>query len=142
MPPRETGHAQLNREDLQIAIDGPAASGKSTLGRSIADSLGFTFLDTGQMYRAVTLKALKDRVPVDDELRLSAIARGLDFALSPDGLLIDGLIAGQDLHSPTVDAAVSEVSAHPTVRSALVRRQREMAAGPARTDRLGAAPSV
>ncbi len=123
------GHALLTKADSHIAIDGPAASGKSTLGRSIADSLGYKFLDTGQMYRAVTLKALIDRVPADDEARLSEIAQGLDFALSPNGLLIDGVPAGQELHSPEVDSAVSEISAQTAVRSALVRRQREIATG-------------
>lgn len=112
---------------LQIAIDGPAASGKSTLGRSIAESLGYKFLDTGQMYRAVTLKALLDKVPTGDESRLGQIARHLDFDLSPRGLLIDGVPVGPELHSAEVDSVVSEVSAHPTVRAALVRRQREMA---------------
>jgi cytidylate kinase len=112
---------------VQVAIDGPAASGKSTLGSAIADALGFRFLDTGQMYRAVTLKALADGVPITDEASLSKIARDLNFELDDRGLLVDGSPAGSDLHSIAVDSAVSEVSAHAAVRSVLVERQRQMA---------------
>lgn len=114
---------------LQVAIDGPAASGKSTLGRSIAGALGWHFLDTGQMYRSVTKHALERGVAPDDAAELTRIAASLRFAFGPDALTIDGVPAGPELHSPEVDAAVSPVSAHPTVREVLVRAQRELAAG-------------
>jgi CMP/dCMP kinase len=114
---------------LLIAIDGPAASGKSTLGGAIADALGYRFLDTGKMYRAVTLKALEEGVSSNDEAALLRIAQEMTFELAGPLLLIDGSPAGQELHSPDVESTVSEVSAHPSVRSVLVRRQRELAKG-------------
>ena len=112
---------------MQIAIDGPAASGKSTLGKAISGELQFPFLDTGQMYRAVTRKALKGGVAPHDAVRLTQIANSMSFRLGPRGLEVDGTPAGPDLHFPDVDSAVSEVSAHAGVRAVLVRRQRELA---------------
>jgi CMP/dCMP kinase len=112
---------------MQIAIDGPAASGKSTLGRAIAEELRYPFLDTGQMYRAVTRKALSQGLPTDGADALTRIAQSTRFELASHGLTVDGMPAGQDLHSPEVDAAVSEVSAHPGVRAVLVDYQRELA---------------
>jgi cytidylate kinase len=114
---------------LHIAIDGPAASGKTTLGSAIADVLGFRFLDTGKMYRAVTLKALQEGVASNNEAALLRIAQEIKFDFAGARLLIDGSPEGQQLHSPDVDSNVSEVSAHPSVRSVLVRRQRELANG-------------
>jgi cytidylate kinase len=112
---------------MQIAIDGPAASGKSTLGKAISAELRFPFLDTGQMYRAVTRKALTDGVSTHDSQALTRIARSMRFSMSPRGLELDGVPAGPDLHSPGIDSAVSEVSAHADVRAVLVSRQRELA---------------
>jgi cytidylate kinase len=119
----------MSRSTLRIAIDGPAASGKSTLGRAIADELRFPFLDTGQMYRAVTRRSFLEGVPAHDENELTRIAESIRFGLGPQGLTIDGVPAGPELHAPGVDAAVSEVSAHPKVRAVLVRKQREFAGG-------------
>jgi cytidylate kinase len=112
---------------VQVAIDGPSASGKSTVGRALAQAMGWPFLDTGLMYRAVALRALQSGVDVADAAALAEIARDLTFDLMPDGLRIDGSPAGPELHSPAVDVAVSPVSAHPEVRELLVRRQRELA---------------
>jgi cytidylate kinase len=112
---------------MQIAIDGPAASGKSTLGKAISGELRYPFLDTGQMYRAVTRKALTRGVAPHDSEALTQIAKSTRFKLSPRGLEVDGVPAGPDLHSPDVDSAVSEVSAHAEVRAVLVHLQRELA---------------
>jgi CMP/dCMP kinase len=117
----------MSRSGFQIAIDGPAASGKSTLGRAIADELRFPFLDTGQMYRAVTRESLLEGVPADATKALRRIAESIRFDLAPSGLTLNGVLAGPELHLPEVDAAVSEVSAHPEVRQVLVRVQRELA---------------
>ena len=112
---------------MHIAIDGPAASGKSTLGRAVADALGYRFLDTGQMYRAVTLEALRQGVSGNDEVALGRIAQELEFELRGARLFINGSPGGPELHTPEVDAAVSAVSAHPSVRSVLVHSQRDIA---------------
>jgi CMP/dCMP kinase len=115
---------------LQIAIDGPAGAGKSTVGRGVSAALGCPYLDTGLMYRAVTRAAQDHGVATGDAEGLARLAEELHFSWSPERpgrLLIDGRPAPPELHSPSVDADVSQVSAHPEVRSVLVRRQRELA---------------
>ncbi|WP_374686909.1 (d)CMP kinase [Promineifilum sp.] len=116
-----------------ITIDGPAASGKSTVGYMLAQRLGYLFLDTGSMYRAVTLAALRRGISPDDEAAVAAVAHDieLDFA-SPaeetDGRHCTVLLDGEDVtwvvRRPDVDAAVSQVSTYPAVRAEMVRRQR------------------
>lgn len=110
-----------------IAIDGPAASGKTTLGKALANALGYRFLDTGEMYRAVARNALQRAIPADDEAALARMADSLNFQLVSERLWVDGVPAGDELHVAEVDASVSEVSAHATVREMLVRVQREIA---------------
>ena len=116
-----------------IAIDGPAASGKSTLGFLLAQLLGYLYLDTGCMYRALTLAAIREGVPLDDEVALTALADRVDLDVLPLGDESDGrqytvLLDGQDitweLRLPEVDAAVSQVSAVAGVRARMVERQR------------------
>jgi cytidylate kinase len=117
-----------------IAIDGPAASGKSTLAKNLASALGYLFFDTGVMYRAVTLAALKSDTPVEDESAVSAIANELDLDVLPpstdDGRQCDVLMDGEDvtweIRSPAVDENVSQVSMYPGVRKAMTRRQRQI----------------
>ncbi len=117
-----------------IAIDGPAASGKSTLAESLASALDYLYFDTGVMYRAVTLAALKSDTPVEDESAVSAIANELDLDVqSPsidDGRQCDVLMDGKDvtweIRSPAVEENVSQVSMYPGVREAMTRRQREI----------------
>lgn len=117
-----------------IAIDGPAASGKSTIGRILADRLGFLFLDTGCMYRAVTLAALLALNDVDDETAVTQLAESIDIDVQPPANAEDGrhyttLLNEQDvtweLRSPEVDTHVSLVSSYAGVREELVKRQRE-----------------
>jgi cytidylate kinase len=117
-----------------IAIDGPAASGKSTLGLSLAKALGYLFFDTGSMYRAITWLALKLDMDLSDEAKVTALAEQTPIDIAPaskaDGRVNDILIAGQDItwetRLPQVDANVSIVSAHRGVRAALSQQQRRI----------------
>lgn len=123
------------RDELRsmvIAIDGPAGAGKSTVARAVARRLGLRYLDTGAMYRAVTLWALRNGVSLTDERAVSAAARRvvdrLDLALAPDhpAVRLDGVDVTDAVRGPEVTQAVSAVSAVPEVRSVLVGRQREL----------------
>src|SRR5512143_2938611 len=115
-----------------IAIDGPAASGKSTLGLSLAKNLGYLFFDTGIMYRAITWRALELGLDMQDEAALTALAGEAEInILAPsrdDGRTADVLIDGRDItwetRSHEVDANVSIVAAYPGVRLALLNQQR------------------
>jgi CMP/dCMP kinase len=122
------------QKQLAIAIDGPAASGKSTLAKSLADTLGYLYFDTGVMYRAVTLAALERNVPVDNEEALTDLAKRLNIDVRPatqnDGRLCDVTMDEVDvtweIRMPDVDANVSQVSAFGGVRSALLEQQRRI----------------
>lgn len=113
-----------------IAIDGPAGSGKSTLARLLAERLGFAYLDTGAMYRAVTLLALQDGVALDDGASLASLARAADLDFDGRGRIrAGGRDVSEEIRRPAVSAAVSEVSAHAQVREVLVAEQRRIATG-------------
>lgn len=117
-----------------IAIDGPAASGKSTLGERLAQRIGYLYFDTGLMYRAVTWAALEKFGRVDDEDDISALAERIVIDVRPpsiaDGRSADVCIDGKDVtwevRSPEVDANVSQVSAYPRVREAMTQQQRRI----------------
>ncbi|MBE7536245.1 MAG: (d)CMP kinase [Anaerolineales bacterium] len=119
---------------LIIAIDGPAASGKSTLGLRLAHTLGYLFFDTGVMYRAVTWLTLERGFDINDETAITLLAEKTHIdvapASAPDGRACDVLVEGQDItwetRLPDVDASVSRVSAYRGVRSALSRQQRRV----------------
>jgi cytidylate kinase len=107
-----------------ITIDGPAGSGKSTAARGVAKELGLHTLDTGAMYRAVTLAALQAGVDVADGLAVARIARDAQIDLE-DGLVrLDGRDVSAEIRGPEVTSAVSAVSSHPAVRAILVAHQR------------------
>jgi len=115
-----------------IAIDGPAASGKSTVAKEVAKRLGYKYIDTGAMYRAVTWKALKEKVDITNEDALVALARGSQIDISDlknnhFSITIDGDDVTEAIRSPKVSAAVSTVSKVPGVRAALVKKQRSFA---------------
>jgi len=111
---------------LLIAMDGPAGSGKSSVARAVAERLGVANLNTGSLYRAVALLALREGVDLDDGTALSRTARSIE--LSPDGALVDGVVIDDgDLRSPEVSAAASKVSVHPEVRRVLLGVQRRAA---------------
>jgi cytidylate kinase len=117
-----------------IAIDGPAASGKSTLGRRLADWLGYLFFDTGVMYRAVTWQVLQRGLDVRDEEAVTALAQQISIDVRPpsvsDGRACDVIVEGRDItwdsRSPAVDASVSIVSAYRGVRLAMGDQQRQI----------------
>jgi cytidylate kinase len=117
-----------------IAIDGPAASGKSTLGRRLADSMGYLFFDTGVMYRAVTWGALQRGLEINDEAAVTHLAETAQIDVRPpsqeDGRACDVLLDGVDItwetRRPDVEANVSPVSAYRDVRKALASQQRRI----------------
>ena len=117
-----------------IAVDGPAASGKSTLGLRLANALGYLFFDTGVMYRAVTWLTLSKGMDALDEAAVSALAEATQIDVAPasqsDGRACDVIIEGKDItwetRLPEVDANVSVVSAYRGVREALSRQQRRI----------------
>jgi cytidylate kinase len=110
-----------------VAIDGPAGAGKSSVARALARRLGFRYLDTGAMYRAVTWLALHEGVPLDDGASLRALAVGHPVVFGVDG---DVSIGGEDvtvrIREPEIDAAVPVVARHPEVREVMRERQREL----------------
>jgi cytidylate kinase len=118
---------------LVVAIDGPSGVGKSTLARRLAVNLDLPYLNTGLMYRAVTLDAIRAARDLDDADALAEIASSLTFDLVRSGglveLAIDGSRPSPELASPAVEAAVSAVSAHPAVREVLRAEQRRLAEG-------------
>lgn len=117
-----------------IAIDGPAGSGKSTIGKLLAEYLGYLYFDTGVLYRAVTFAAIKNGIQVKDEQQVAGIARDIKLDIHPsnseDGynndVLIDGVDVTSSLHTPEVDQSVSIVAAYPQVRLALKEQQRRI----------------
>ncbi len=112
-----------------IAIDGPAGSGKSTLARLLAARLGFAYLDTGAMYRALAYLALHDGVATDDGSSLAALAREARISFAADGRIVAAeRDVSEEIRRPAVSAAVSEVSAHAEVRSVLLDEQRRIGA--------------
>jgi len=115
-----------------IAIDGPAASGKSTVAKEVAKRLGYKYVDTGAMYRAVTWKVLKEKVDITNEDAIVALARGSQISISDlknshFSITIDGDDVTEAIRSPKVSAAVSTVSKVPGVRAALLKKQRSFA---------------
>jgi len=113
---------------IAIAIDGPVASGKTAVGRLVAQLAGFRFLDTGAMYRAVTLAALERGTPLTQKDGLAELAETITIGLTADGVSLDGRDVTAHLRDTSVDRAVSAVSRVSGVRTALVRQQRAIAA--------------
>jgi cytidylate kinase len=141
MPTGDRDHGTTSDRDTgipkTIAIDGPAGAGKSTIGRLLADRLGYKFLDTGAMYRAVALAALNGGISPDDGERLARLAEELPIRIErpkrgeTDGRAYTVLIESEDvtwtIRRPEVEEIVSDVARWPDVRDALVRQQRRMA---------------
>jgi len=113
-----------------IAIDGPAGSGKSTTAKILAARLGYSYLDTGAMYRALTHFALKNNISPSDSTKLSALAKKLPIEFKTDAEVNRVFINGEEvtdaIRSPEVTRYVSEVSAHQGVRKAMVAKQKQM----------------
>ena len=113
---------------MVIAIDGPAGAGKSTVAKGVARALGFTYLDSGAMYRAVALAALDRGIEPDAGARLGELAWDLNIDFQGDTIRLDGKPVEGRIRSPEVTIAASRVSVHPQVRQAMVKRQRELIA--------------
>jgi cytidylate kinase len=114
---------------ITVAIDGPAGAGKSTLARRIADKLGYLYIDTGAMYRAVALWALRAKVALSDMHRLEQLANeaSIEFVSgSACGVLLNGEDVTEAIRAPEIADAASQVSRVPAVRRALVAKQREI----------------
>src|SRR6476469_2685006 len=120
-----------------VAIDGPAGAGKSTIGALLAERLGYLFLDTGAMYRAVALAALRRGISPTNEELLADLSDNLPILIEKpssdetDGRSYTVMLGPEDItweiRKPEVESVVSQVASHPEVRSALVRQQRRMA---------------
>jgi cytidylate kinase len=113
--------------DRVIAIDGPAGSGKSSVARAVARELGWSFLDTGAMYRAVTFEAVARGVDVNDADAVAAIAESATLTTLPR-VSVNGRDVEDEIRSDAINVAVSVVAANPRVRAAMVSRQRDLAA--------------
>ncbi|ETT81162.1 (d)CMP kinase [Viridibacillus sp. FSL R5-0477] len=119
------------KKNIQIAIDGPAGAGKSTIAKIAAEALGYTYIDTGAMYRALTLKALKENINLEDAESVTNLLGMTDITLKPseNGQLVflDGQDVSQEIRSNEVTSNVSKVAAHAAMREIMVQRQQEMA---------------
>ncbi len=121
---------------VTIAIDGPGASGKSTVGELLAERLDYLYFDTGAMYRAVTWAALDREIPLSEEAAVTRLAHDLEITITDATqdderqytVLVDDIDVTWEIRSPVVDASVSTVAAYPGVREALVQKQRIVAA--------------
>ena len=113
---------------LVIAIDGPSGAGKSTAGRELAGRLGYTFIDTGAMYRALALKAIREGIPLDSERALQKLAASTEIELAEAGrcVLLDGEDVSAPIRTREVSVASSRISVHPRVRRDMVARQRRL----------------
>jgi len=118
------------KKNLIIAIDGPAASGKTTTAKLVAQQLGYLHIDTGAMYRAFTLKVLREGVPLDNISEIARLASESQVELrNIEGMqrvLIDGEDVTEKVRTPEVTGAVSAVSSIPTVRAVMVREQQRL----------------
>src|SRR5690349_11869109 len=106
---------------MVIAIDGPAGAGKSTVARAVARELGFTYLDTGAMYRAVALAAQNQSAPAAE------VARRIELVVG-ERVLVDGRDVTEAIRAPEISQQASQVAADPGVRAALVAKQQELMA--------------
>lgn len=114
-----------------IAVDGPAGAGKSTVSKLLAQRLGFVYIDTGAMYRALTLKAIEQGIDINDAKALEDMARStsIDLVNSPDGklrVLLDGNDVSLQIRQPRITACVSDVARVPGVRKVMVTLQRRL----------------
>ena len=116
--------AASSAEPPVLAIDGPSASGKGTVAAKVASELGFHYLDSGALYRLVTLAALQRGTDLQDEAALAEVASNMDVEFRGGRVFLDGHDVTEQLRTEEVSAAASRVAARPTVRTALLARQR------------------
>ena len=115
-----------DRRLVVIAIDGPAAAGKSTIARRLAERLGFTYIDTGAMYRAVALWARRQNVDPADMHRMEQLAIAAGIELSPERIALNGEDVTDAIRTPEVSSGASKIAVIPGVRRAMVAKQREI----------------
>ena len=117
---------------IQIAIDGPAGAGKSTIAKIVAEALAFTYIDTGAMYRAVTYKAMQQNIQLHDAVSIEDMLRQTTIKLQPSAqgqlIFVDGEDVSEAVRTNEVTANVSEVAAHANIREILVAMQQQLAA--------------
>jgi CMP/dCMP kinase len=111
---------------LIVAIDGPSGAGKGTVARAVAERLGYRYVDSGAMYRAVGWRALNEHLSLDDEPAVAALAESARVEIDPSRVAIDGVDVTRAIRTPEIDRAAAAVARLPKVRSVLVGRQREM----------------
>ena len=111
---------------MVVAIDGPAGAGKSTIAKRVAARLGFTYIDSGAMYRAVALWALRQKVDAGDMHRMEQLAMAAEIELSPGRIRLNGEDVTEAIRTPEVSGGASKVAVIPGVRRALVAKQRAM----------------
>jgi len=114
---------------IQIAIDGPAGAGKSTVAKKIAEKLNILYLDTGAMYRSVTYYGIKNHVRGNDDKALKTLFENMTIDFAEGKLLLNGKDISAEIRTPEVETQVSEFAANPLVREKLVEMQRKIAAG-------------
>ena len=111
-----------------VTIDGPAGAGKSSVARAVADRLGFQFLDTGSMYRAVAWAGLQSGIALDDQDALARTAQNVQIDFRDDSVFVDDVDVTLEIRTPEVTAAVKHAAANGSVRQLLVQQQRRVAA--------------
>lgn len=111
---------------MVIAIDGPAGAGKSSVARGVAAALGFTYLDSGAMYRSVALAALRGGTDLDDPATMGELARSIEIGVANGRVELNGADVTDAIRSAEVTAAASRAAVHPDVRGAMVERQRAL----------------
>lgn len=121
----------MSKKELQVAIDGPASAGKSTVAKKIAHRFQYVYCDTGAMYRTVTLKAMQQKVALDDQVALATMLKTTKIEFKPGNpeqlVFLDGKEVTMAIRQPDVTNNVSTVAAQGTVREDLTERQREIA---------------
>jgi len=127
----------MKKNSLIIAIDGPAAVGKSTMGKLIARELGFLYIDTGAIYRAITWKILKNNININDEEVISSIVSNTSISIKRSNsknsndyyhIFVDGEDVSEEIRNPRIDQNVSQIARQPKIREQLIYLQRELAA--------------
>ncbi|MFS0781363.1 (d)CMP kinase [Bacillus sp. 1P06AnD] len=122
----------MDKKNISIAIDGPAAAGKSTVAKIVAEHFSYVYVDTGAMYRALTLKAISNHIDIEDEQGLYKVLMNSEIVLKPgkDGQLVflDGEDVSERIRTAEVTNSVSAVSKHASVRKEMVAKQQAMAA--------------
>jgi CMP/dCMP kinase len=118
--------AERNQKRIVVAIDGPAGAGKSTIARRVAERLGYTYIDTGAMYRAVALWGLRQGTSPDDMHRMEQLALAAEIGLAPGRITLNGEDVSEAIRTPEVSSASSKIAAIGAVRRAMVAKQREI----------------